>query len=89
MSHLIAATTEEETTGTLGDQLREIFMDEGIERGQQRALSRALLRLLHKRFGEQPGTTVARIKAADAASLDAWLDRVLTATTLDEVLTEA
>lgn len=89
MSHLIAATTEEETTGTLGDQLREIFMDEGIERGQQRALSGALLRLLRKRFGELPGTMVARIKAADAATLDSWLDRVLTAATLEEVLTEA
>jgi len=29
---------------------------------------------------------VTRVNAADSTTLDTWLDRILTATTLDEVL---
>jgi hypothetical protein len=32
---------------------------------------------------------MARIQAADDAQLDTWLDRVLTAPTLDDVLAQA
>ena len=45
-----------------------------------------LLRLLSKRFGELPEGAVARVDAAGSAELEAWFDRVLTATTLAEDL---
>jgi hypothetical protein len=45
-----------------------------------------LLRLLRTRFGQLPDAVVAQIHAADSARLEAWADRVLTATTLEDVL---
>ena len=63
---------------TAGEQL--------IERGRKDALERSVLRLLRTRFGALPDAAARRIRAADSARLDAWLDRVLTAATLDDVL---
>ena len=45
-----------------------------------------LLRQLGKRFGVLPEDAVARVNAAGSAELDAWVDRVLMATTLAGVL---
>src|SRR5262249_2969554 len=63
---------------TAGEQL--------VERGRKEGEERILLRLLRTRFGALPEAAVAQIRAADSARLDAWADRVLTATTLAEVL---
>jgi hypothetical protein len=63
---------------TAGEQL--------IERGVKVGEERTLLKLLRARFGVVPETAVARIHAADTTRLEAWLDRVLTGTTLDEVI---
>jgi hypothetical protein len=48
-----------------------------------------LLKLLGKRFGALPEDAVARVNAAGPAELDAWVDRVLTAASLAEVLSNA
>jgi predicted transposase YdaD len=45
-----------------------------------------LLLLLRQRFGALPAAVTARIEQAGAAELDAWFGRVLSASTLDEVL---
>jgi len=45
-----------------------------------------LLRLLRARFGDLPEVAVARVNAADAAQLDLWAERVLSAPTLADVL---
>ena len=37
-------------------------------------------------FGEPPAPVVARIEAAEVPELDAWLERVVTASQLDDVL---
>jgi hypothetical protein len=83
MSHLTAATTDE-TTGTLGDQLREYFMDEGIERGRRDTL----LLQLHERFGELPQSAIERVNAASGPTLETWVVRVLRAATLEDVFAD-
>ncbi|XXT20019.1 hypothetical protein WME94_00440 [Sorangium sp. So ce429] len=47
-----------------------------------------LLKLLRLRFGELPEPVVARVRAADAAQIEGWTERVLTSPMLDDVLTE-
>ena len=54
--------------------------------GQAKGKQEALLVLLRQRFGPLPAATVARVDKATAAELDLWLGRVLTASSLDEVL---
>jgi len=58
---------------------------EGLRKGQQGTL----LKLLSLRFGELPASAVARVTEADASLLDLWVERVLTATKLDDVLSPA
>jgi uncharacterized protein DUF4351 len=58
----------------------------GFEIGLKMGTCDALLRQLRSRFGTLPEASEARVRAADTAQLDAWIDRVLTASTLDEVL---
>jgi hypothetical protein len=50
---------------------------------------RTLLKLLRARFGEVPQSAEARIQAAEEEQLDSWLDRILSAPTLDDVLAGA
>lgn len=45
-----------------------------------------LLRLLGKRFGPLSDDLCAKVHAATHAHLDTWADRILTATSIDEVL---
>ncbi|MBF0334946.1 MAG: hypothetical protein HQL40_15075 [Alphaproteobacteria bacterium] len=43
----------------------------------------ALIRLAEKRFGPLPADLRARILAADAATVEAWLDRLMDAPSLE------
>ena len=45
-----------------------------------------LLRQLGLRFGQLPEGLVRRVRAADTCQLDAWTERILTASALEEVL---
>jgi hypothetical protein len=56
------------------------------EEGERKGLCRALLKQLRLRFGDLPPAAVARIEAADSTQLDRWVERIVTAPTLDEVL---
>lgn len=67
--------------GSLGEQLIEYFHDD--------ACRDVLLRQLKKRFGELSEATVARVNAADSTTLDTWLERILTAAILEDVLEDA
>jgi len=60
----------------------EMLRREGEARGKRGAL----LLQLRQRFGPVPAATVARIEKASAAELDAWFTRVLTASSLNDVL---
>jgi len=55
-----------------------------VQRGEARVLT-ALVRL---RFGELPDAIQKRIESADADTLLHWSERVLTAQTPDEVLSQ-
>lgn len=70
-------------------------MDE--ERGAQKAMQQGMLvwrrELLREqlagRFGELPAVVVQRLDAADAVALQRWGQRVLTASTFDDVFDPA
>jgi hypothetical protein len=55
---------------------------EGLVEGERAILSR----LLTRRFGPLPAAATARIQRADLATIERWSDRLLTATSLDDVL---
>jgi predicted transposase/invertase (TIGR01784 family) len=76
----------EEAVMSYAEQLRAEGRKEGIREGRRKAQRDVLLRLLRARFGDLPEPAAARIKAAKATELAGWLDRVLDATTLDDVL---
>jgi hypothetical protein len=65
-------------------------LDEGLKQGLAQSLERErklLLRLLRQRFGEEvDGTTEQRLQAASAAQIEVWIERVLSASTLAELL---
>ncbi len=59
---------------------------EGRKEGRQEGEVMMLLRLLEQRFGAVPDSIRSRLKQADMDTLLVWSERVLTCTTLDEVL---
>lgn len=61
-------------------------LQKGLEKGLQKGRAETLLRLLQKKFAKVPPRVATRVKAADEATLDRWLDQVLTAHTLAEAL---
>ncbi|QOR71611.1 Rpn family recombination-promoting nuclease/putative transposase [Ruania alkalisoli] len=78
----------------LGPEAQEAYMSTTLERGvaQGRAegraegVARTLTRLLVKRFGPLSLEQTVRIESATLEELDAWADRVLDATSVDDVL---
>jgi len=81
---------EAEKMLTTAERLRREGRDQGRQEGRQEGevLGKrgTLLLQLRQRFGRLPATTVARIDKAGAAELDVWAGRVLTASSVDEVL---
>jgi type VI protein secretion system component VasF len=82
--------------GVVGKESEETVMNvaewleqKGEQRGQREGIRKTLLKVLRSRFGEVPPQAMARIQEADDRHLDLWTDRVITAPTLDDVLTEA
>ena len=58
----------------------------GEQRGEQRGEARILLRLLTLKFGGLSPEIQQRVSEADADTLLAWSERVLTASTLEDVI---
>ena len=71
---------------TTAEMLRKEGEARGRQEGRQEGKQEPLLLLLRQRFGRLPAAAVARVDKADAATLDTWFSRVLTAASLDEVL---
>ena len=66
----------------MGHFSQEFFAEgeaKGRAEGQVAGEAKALIRLLEKRFGVVPPHLRERISSADAASIEAWLDRTLEA----------
>jgi hypothetical protein len=82
----------EEVIVSYADQLRAEGEKEGLKRGQRQGIRKGrravLLRQLRTRFGELPEPVAARVKTAKAREIDQWVDRILTAPTLDAVFAE-
>jgi hypothetical protein len=73
---------------TLAEQFREEGRAEAREKAHSEARAETLMMLLRTKFGRVPAQVSARVKAADAATLDRWLKRFVHASTLDEVLAD-
>jgi predicted transposase/invertase (TIGR01784 family) len=58
---------------------------EGRQEGRKEARAEVLLKLLGLRFGRLSKATRARVQAAAPNQLDTWIERVLTAQTIDKV----
>jgi hypothetical protein len=58
----------------------------GERKGERNAECRMLLKQLRLRFGELPAAVVALVEAADVPELDVWIERVVTASQLEDVL---
>jgi predicted transposase YdaD len=71
---------------TFLDRYRAEGRQEGRQEGRREGEAAVLLRLIERKFGP-PGEAVRqRIAAADAETLLAWSERILTAEDLDAVL---
>ena len=57
-----------------------------LERGEERGELKSLLRLIQTKFGTPTPEQQRLLESADIHQLDRWLDRILTASTLDELL---
>jgi predicted transposase/invertase (TIGR01784 family) len=62
---------------------------EGRAEGEVAGEAKALIRLLEKRFGVVPPHLRERISSADAASIEAWLDRTLEASDMPSIFQPA
>ncbi len=72
------------------DRMRAKYEKEGREKGLIEGKREALLRLLTKKFGPLSEDVTARVRALEAVDeLDVYLDRVLTATSLEEMELDA
>ena len=58
---------------------------EGEVRGFAKGEAKSLTRLLERRFGPLPAAVKTRVGGANLSQLDAWIDRVLDAKSLDSV----
>jgi flagellar biosynthesis/type III secretory pathway protein FliH len=67
----------------LGEQRGKV---EGLLQGKFEAQSYTLRRLLSRRFGVLSPDVSAQIAAADISQIETWLDRVLDASSVDDVL---
>jgi predicted transposase/invertase (TIGR01784 family) len=81
----LAGPEAEETIMTTAEKLRQEGRQEGALQGRREQL----LRLLRVKFGRDlPEDAQARVDNAMTDELDRWAERVLTASTLDEVFAE-
>ncbi|WP_428266894.1 DUF4351 domain-containing protein [Haliangium sp.] len=59
------------------------------QEGRMEARQQMLLKQLTHRFGELPAAIVVRVHSAGVDELDAWLERILVAATLEDVFAAA
>jgi hypothetical protein len=70
---------------TTADMLRAEGEAKGLAEGVGKGAARTLVRQLTRKFTTVPDELRARIDTASLEQLDIWTERVLDATTLDEV----
>lgn len=70
---------------TTAERLRAEGRAQGRAEGRAEVAARILLELLVAKFGTLPAAVVDRVHSGNTDELEAWMLRVLTATTLNEV----
>ncbi len=74
---------------TWADKLMEKGREEGLEKGREAGViegkRKTLLRQMSAKFGEVPEAMMVRVEVMSEADLDSVLERILTATTWDEL----
>jgi Domain of unknown function (DUF4351) len=86
------AGTLKELSMTLSERIKEWSandvakgLQKGRQEGRQEGAARALLGILHKRFGDLRVELQAQVNSAPLAQIDAWLDRAIEARSLNQV----
>jgi hypothetical protein len=69
-------------------EIMDMIEQRAEQRGRRSSVLRLLLRQLRQKFGELPEHMVARVQAADAETLERFADKLLSANSLDEVVSE-
>jgi hypothetical protein len=67
---------------------KDLGLEQGREQGRLEGEARALLKQLRLRFGPASEGVAARVRSAPEADLERWLERVLTAASLDDVFAD-
>jgi hypothetical protein len=75
----------EETFVTTAEMIAERALEQGRLEGKVEGEMALFLRLLERRFGALPAGAREKVSAATSSDLERWADRVLDATTLDDV----
>ncbi|MGI9322175.1 MAG: hypothetical protein ACR2PJ_01205, partial [Pseudomonadales bacterium] len=75
----------EELRGTFWEQVADENKAEGEAKGKVEGKAETLTNLLRRKFGSVSVDARRRVKQASLAELDAWLDAIITASSLDEV----
>ncbi len=76
------APAAEEAIMTIAEQLKAQGLEQGLEQGRRQSLQK----LLALKFGPLSEVATARIRDADAETLDRWLERILSADSAEDVL---
>lgn len=88
---IVGDTTEDDLDPLieqLGPRAKEAIMTTAERlraEGRAQGLAETLIKLLTIKFGSIPDTTISTIRAATPDTVDTWLQRLITATTLDQV----
>ncbi len=79
------AELEEQTKMSYVTSWERFAREEGIQKGEQRGEAKALLRQIQFKFGPVTPDIESRIQTAEPAQLEAWLTRILSAATPEEI----
>ncbi len=66
----------------------ERYIQQGKQEGRQEGEAIVLLRQLQLKFGDIPEAVRSRIEGADAQTLLAWSERILTAASIEQVIAD-
>jgi predicted transposase YdaD len=86
MEETARAVAEKREVRKMVRTIADALKDEGRAEGEKKGLKLALIRQLRTRFGQLPPKVIQRInRTKETRQIETWLDRVLTASTLDEM----
>lgn len=63
-------------------------IEQGREQGREQGQQALFLRMLHRKFADVPADIVRKVEAADVDHLGRWVERILFASTLDEIFAD-